>query len=126
LGSKTSINDCYIVVQKGGNYYSDAFKCCSYSRAFSGTESFRIAFFPTPLVPSNFGFSYDPSNNSVDEVAPDFPAEKAGIQEGDVLIEVNGKSLKNNKWADLVKPTDSSVKVKFKRGDKIMTTTMSR
>ena len=119
-------------VNKGGAYNDEAFRCCSYSRSkgYGGAIGFRIVFLPTPLVNQNFGMSWENEDNSIELIWPNFPAEKAGIHEGDVIIEVNDKPLQedspNNKWNDLVKPTDTSVKLKLKRGEKVMTITMNR
>jgi len=60
----------------------------------------------------------------VQSVEPGKPADKAGIRNGDVVIEVNGKSIRNNReLIDTISylPIGSDVKVTVLRDGKRMT-----
>ena len=115
-------------VYKGGDCNAYAYQCRSSSRANTPflRGGFRLVFLPVPLRKINFGYSYD-DNNCIVGVWPGFPADKAGLQKGDLILAVNDNVLSQNKIIDdFMKVKDTSVKLKFKRGDKIMTITINR
>ncbi len=67
------------------------------------------------------GDNYAPSC-TVDTVAPDTPAEKAGVKSGDNIIEVDGQAIKNRaQLFHQLRPKYEGEKVSFKvkRGDKV-------
>ena len=47
----------------------------------------------TPTVAKSFGLSAEPRGALVGDLAPDGPAAHAGIQKGDILLEVNGQAI---------------------------------
>ena len=64
---------------------------------------------------------YEDSQNKIIEVYKESPAEKAGLKVDDIILEVNGKSVKGVFGEDLVKQIrgkkGTKVKIKVKRGD---------
>ncbi len=75
---------------------------------------FAFAGLPQPLPGTKIG-----------PVAPDSPAEAAGLQKGDIIVSINGQ--KTEKWTDIVELVGKSggepVKLVIKRGDETFETT---
>jgi C-terminal processing protease CtpA/Prc len=66
----------------------------------------------------------------VDKLLPDGPAFRAGVQVGDVLLTVDGKSAEGKRTADLVNwivgDEGTSVRMQLKRGGKTITVALTR
>jgi C-terminal processing protease CtpA/Prc len=66
----------------------------------------------------------------VDKLLPDGPADRAGVQIGDVILSVDGKSAAGKRTADLVDwivgDEGTTVKMQFRRGGKSVSLVLRR
>jgi PDZ domain/Aspartyl protease len=90
---------------------------------------------PSPYQHNRLGADFAPQNSDNDDlivhVANDSPAYKAGIRNGDVLLEINGRD--ETKWrtdtnpppkvSAIELPAGTKLKLTLKRGDKVFKTT---
>jgi serine protease Do len=80
----------------------------------------------TKELAESFGLK-EPKGALISQVLPGSPAEKAGLKQGDIIVEFNGKEI--DTFHDLpkvvnVQPVGSKAKVKFIRDGKSDTTTV--
>ncbi|MFN3921225.1 MAG: RIP metalloprotease RseP [Caldimicrobium sp.] len=83
--------------------------------------NFLFAFIAFWLVFAFVGKTYTPPK--VGEVLPNSPAERAGIQKGDLILEINGKKIKS--FEDLLLETrkEEGIRefyIKIKRGEEVL------
>jgi len=75
----------------------------------------------TPELAKSFGLK-DNKGTLVSQVAPNSPAEKAGIEQGDIIIQFDGKEVSDSKELPRIvasTPVGKSVTVKIARGGKV-------
>jgi S1-C subfamily serine protease len=73
-------------------------------------------------------YAFEGPGVRIDGVTDDRPAAKAGIQQGDILVEMDGSLVKNMKdyMAELGKRNKGdTIPVKVKRGNEIITLTVT-
>lgn len=90
-------------------------------------EIINVELQPTNVQSKDLGIYFSSKENATNQVKiialdKDAPAQKAGIKENDIIVEINGKEISNNYEAvELIQNSETeNIKLKIKRNEKIL------
>ena len=89
-------------------------------------EEMEITETPLTQEVKNIGISFEGTteelNSEIAIIFPDSPAERAGLQAKDTILQVNGEEVKDNpvRIVELIRETEGKVQMQIQRGEEIV------
>lgn len=89
-------------------------------------EEMEITETPLTQEVKNIGISFEGTteelNSEIAIIFPDSPAERAGLQAKDTILQVNGEEVKDNpvRIVELIRETEGKVQMQIQRGEEII------
>ncbi len=89
-------------------------------------EEMEITETPLTQEVKNIGISFEGTteelNSEIAVIFPDSPAEKAGLQAKDIILQVNGEEVKDNpvRIVELIRESEGKVQMQIQRGEEII------
>lgn len=89
-------------------------------------EEMEITETPLTQEVKNIGISFEGTteelNSEIAIIFPDSPAEKAGLQAKDIILQVNGEEVKGNpvRIVELIRESEGKVQMQVQRGEEII------
>ena len=89
-------------------------------------EEMKITETPLTQEVKNIGISFEGTteelNSEIAIIFPDSPAERAGLQAKDTILQVNGEEVKDNpvRIVELIRETEGKVQMQIQRGEEIV------
>lgn len=89
-------------------------------------EEMEITETPLTQEVKNIGISFEGTteelNSEIAVIFPDSPAERAGLQAKDTILQVNGEEVKDNpvRIVELIRETEGKVQMQIQRGEEII------